>query len=165
MPFRIPVNLFSCPKQTTSADGFPSRCGGLLELVKSKRSKQNAVFRCLRCKTGVALPTNYVGKCRKYSDSTWNELVEEVPKAGFIGPKCLSCELYNPATMAPNLHVVNLKRCPMLDLTHLPTKPEFETWLAERYGTGISDVDPEEGRKDSMKRLDETLRRAIKWPN
>lgn len=136
----------------------------MLEFVPSKRSKNMTVYKCLRCKSGVALPTNYVGKCRKFSDSTWNELIEEVPKAGFIGPRCQNCSVYNPETMNPGLHVVNLRRCPMLDLKYIPTKPEFETWLEKKYG-GIRDVDPAEDKKTSMKRLSDMLRNPMRWPS
>lgn len=100
----------------------------------------------------MAIPTAYVGRCKLYSDSTHAELIEEVPNAGLIGPRCQNCKMYDDRIMNPALHVVNLYRCPQLDLVYVPSKSEFENFLAEHYGS-VRELDPEEMRKDALKRM------------
>lgn len=136
MPFRV------VPNQADPRTVCPSCHGGILELVPGYRSKAHLVFKCKRCHAGVALPSKYAGRCRY-----WDELIEESEIAGYIGPRCQGCQFYNES-MNPRLNPVNLRRCPHLDLTHIPTKSEFERHMGQSR-----DLDAEEGHKDALKRL------------
>ena len=141
MPFRVKPDA-NDPRTTCL------RCRGILELVSGYRSKSNLVAKCLRCKAGIGIPSQYTGRCKLYSDTTRNELIEESEIAGYIGPKCQGCINYNDATMNPRLHPLTLKRCPQLDTSYRPTRQEFESFF-ERF----RDVDPQEAKGEARKRL------------
>lgn len=150
MPFRV------VPDKTDARTVCPSCHGGILELVPGYRSKSNLVARCLRCKSGIAIPSQYAGRCKLYSDSTHDELIEESEIAGYIGPKCVGCRWYNDKIMNPRLHPVNLRRCPHLDTSFRPSVAQFQSFF-DRF----RDVDELESKQDARKRLSKLPR--ISW--
>lgn len=150
--------VFRSPNLRCKAPAKLGPCNGILEFEPKYRSKNNHTYRCKRCKRMSGVPTTLLGKCLFYEKTHGLTIIEE-DGAGLIGPKCQGCVHYKPETMSPLLHVVNVKRCPFLDQKYIPDKQTFE-----RFFSSFRDVDPEEGRKDGLKRLSDLIRSPPRWP-